>query len=229
MLFTVVYFEHWVIRYFTYLLVLATSLNLTNMLHCEWWPRRKTLSISYREKPSSCRLSARLWTWNLVYRRFKKILCLVEWYVLSSISVFHIVRYQFYWYCLEVCLDLRPVYTTLEFWYGTDKNGTGAIKKNSVHSFTLQFFSRAKQFYFCVWYANQTQMFVQISVSRITSTQYACVLCCFKMADGEFPEEFLFNFFKKRRLPYRKTRTIAERLDKMALFAFGVFALSRLL
>ena len=34
----------------------------------------------------------------------------------------------------------RPVYTTLEFWYGTDKNGTGAIKKSSVHSFTLQFF-----------------------------------------------------------------------------------------
>ena len=43
-------------------------------------------------------------------------------------------------------------------------------------------------------------MFVQDSVSKITSTQYACVLCCFKMADGEF----LFNFFKRRRLPYRK-------------------------
>ena len=28
--------------------------------------------------------------------------------------------------------------------------------------------------------------------------------------------------------PYRKTRTNAERLDKMALFAFRVFALSRL-
>ena len=47
-------------------------------------------------------------------------------------------------------------------------------------------------------------MFVQDSVSRITSSQYACVLCCFKTADGEFLEDFLFNFFKRRRLAYRK-------------------------
>ena len=101
-------------------------------------------------------------------------------------------------------VNKRPVYTTPDFWYGTDKNGTGAKKKEFGSFIYTSIFSRAKQFYFCVWYANQTQMFVQDSVSKITSTQYACVLCCFKMADGEFPEEFLFNFFKQRRLPYRK-------------------------
>ena len=37
-------------------------------------------------------------------------------------------------------VNKRPVYTTPDFWYGTDKNGTGAKKKNPVHSFTLQFF-----------------------------------------------------------------------------------------
>ena len=82
-------------------------------------------------------------------------------------------------------------------WYGCQKVEFGSFIYTSI-------FSRAKQFYFCVWYANQTQMFVQDSVSRITSTQYACVLCCFKMADGEFLEDFLFNFFKRRRLAYRK-------------------------
>ena len=45
----------------------------------------------------------------------------------------------------------------------------------------------------------------------------------------QFPEDFLLNLFKKWRLPCRKTRTIAERLNEVALFAFGVFALSRLL
>ena len=44
----------------------------------------------------------------------------------------------------------------------------------------------------------------------------------------QFPEDFLLKLFKKRRLPCRKTRT-SERLDEVALFAFGEFALSRLL
>ena len=122
----------------------------------------------------------------------------------------------------------RPVYTTPDFWYGTDKDGTCAKKESSVHSFTLRFLPVPNNFISAFWYANQTQVFVQDSVSRITSTQYACVLCCFKMPDGEFPEDFLLNFFKKRRLPCRKAITIAGRLDKMALLAFGVFTLSRL-
>ena len=122
----------------------------------------------------------------------------------------------------------RPVYTTPDLWYGTDENGRGAKKEFSSFIYT-SIPSRDKQFYFCVWSANQTQIFVQDSVSRIASNQYACVLCCFKMAGGKFPVASLLNFFKKRTLPCRKTRTAAERLDKMAIFVYGMFALSRLL
>ena len=94
---------------------------------------------------------------------------------------------------------------TLHQIFGTARIQMVRVPKSRVRFIHLHFnFSRAKQFYFCVWYANQTQMFVQDSVSRITSTQYACVLCCFKIADGEFLEDFLFNFFKRRRLAYRK-------------------------
>ena len=62
----------------------------------------------------------------------------------------------------------RPVYTTPDLWYGTDENGRGAKREFSSFIYT-SIPSREKQFYFCVWSANQTQMFVQDSVSRIDS------------------------------------------------------------
>ena len=127
-----------------------------------------------------------------------------------------------------VVADIRPVYTTLEFWYGTDKNGTGAIKKSSVHSFTLQFFPVPNNFISA--FGTRTKLKCsfrfRLAESLLPSTHASCAVSKWRM---ECFRKFLFNFFKKRRLPYRKTRTIAERLDKMALFAFGVFALSRLL
>ena len=84
------------------------------------------------------------------------------------------------WLCYSVILRIfasikaRLHYT--RFLVGHGYKWYGCLKKEFGSFIYTSIFSRAKQFYFCVWYANQTQMFVHDSVSRITSTQYACVL-----------------------------------------------------
>ena len=77
--------------------------------------------------------------------------------------------------------NIRPVYTTLEFWYGTDKNGTGAIKKSSVHSFTLQFFPMPNNFISA--FGTRTKTIINCIISNNSNTSNTSLFFQAKLPD----------------------------------------------
>ena len=70
-----------------------------------------------------------------------------------------------------------------DFWYGTDKNGAGAKKKSSIHSFTIQFFPVPNNFISA--FGTRTQLKCSFRIrsaeSLLPSTDASCAVSKWRM------------------------------------------------